>query len=136
MWNIKSSEEEKVIALTGKVQKLSDAILKLSKYLEDKKSKKGTSKDKKKQTNKDKKWALKKKGPKPGKPWTKKYNDKTFNWCKWHKAWIFHDPKATSGPMACKLRLEEEGTSNPTPTDAEQSRSMNQDKEEVHANNL
>ena len=33
MWNIKSPEEEKVITLTGKVQKLSDANLKLSKYL-------------------------------------------------------------------------------------------------------
>ena len=38
MWNIKSPEEEKVIALIGKVQKLTDANLKLSKYLEDKKS--------------------------------------------------------------------------------------------------
>ena len=55
MWNIKSPEEEKVIALTGKVQKLTDVNLKLSKYLEDKKSKKGTSKDKKKQTDKDSK---------------------------------------------------------------------------------
>ena len=49
MWNIKSPEEEKVIALTEKVQKLMDANLKLSKYLEDKKSKKNTSKDKKKE---------------------------------------------------------------------------------------
>ena len=52
MWNIKSPEEEKVIALTREVQKLMDANLKLSKYLEDKKLKKGTSKEKKKQTDK------------------------------------------------------------------------------------
>ena len=45
MWNIESPEEKKVIALTSKVQKLTDANLMLSKYLEDKKSKKGISKD-------------------------------------------------------------------------------------------
>ena len=46
LWNTKSLEEEHVIALTGMVQKLSDANLKLSKFLEDKKSKKGKTSDK------------------------------------------------------------------------------------------
>ena len=35
LWNTKSPEEEKVLALTGKVHKIADANLKLSKYLED-----------------------------------------------------------------------------------------------------
>ena len=30
----------------------------------------------------DNKCAWKKKAPKAGKPWTKKVNDKTYNWCK------------------------------------------------------
>lgn len=74
MWNIKSPEQVKVIALTSKVQKLSDTNLKLSKYLEEKKSKKNNSKVKKKQSEKDDKLAWEKTAPKPGKPWMKKFD--------------------------------------------------------------
>ena len=39
-------------------------------------------------------------------------SNKTYIWCKWHKAWVIHNPYVTSGPTACKLRLAEEGTQN------------------------
>ena len=44
-----------------------------------------------------------------------------------------HDPNATLGPTACKLRLEEEGTNNPTPHSLEQPSSTSQDEGQVHA---
>ena len=130
MWNIKSLEEEKVIALTGKVQKLSDANLKLSKYLE--KKKKNSDKDNKKSSDKDDKWAWKKKAPKSGKPWTKKVNEKTYHWCKWHKTWLVHDPNSTSGPNACRLRLAEESGNDSNQASSEQGASV-QEESQVHA---
>ena len=114
LWNTKSPEEEKVLALTSKVQKLSDANLKLTKYLEDKKNKntkKGSNK--KGKEDKDEKWAWKKKPPKSGKPWTKKFNEKTYHWCKWHKAWVVHDP------ATCRLRAESETSNNANTSDSQ-----------------
>ena len=35
-------------------------------------------------------------------------NDKTYHWCKWHKAWVIHGQNVTSGIIVCKLRLTEE----------------------------
>lgn len=104
------------MALTGKVQKLSDANLKLTRYLEEKKSKK-TKKDSNKSTKDDKedKWAWKKKPPKSGKPWTKKLNEKTYHWCKWHKAWVVHDP------TACRLRTGNTTSSNANTSEPEES---------------
>ena len=52
LWNVKSPKEEKVIALTRKVQNLFDDNLKLSKFLEDKRGKKNKLND---QMSKDKK---------------------------------------------------------------------------------
>ena len=132
MWNIKSPEQVKVIALTSKVQKLSDANLKLSKYLEEKKSKQNNSKVKKKQSEKDDKWAWAKKAPKPGKPWMKKFDKKTYNWCKWHKTWVIHDPNATSGPNVCKIRLAEESGTNPSLQNSEQETTNTREEGQVH----
>ena len=135
LWNVKSPEEEKVLALTGKVQKLSDANLKLSKFLTEKKSKKNnTGKSKNTKDNKsDDKWAWKKVAPKAGKSWTKKVNDKTYHWCKWHKAWVIHDPNATAGPTACKLRLSQESGSEDLDTSTREEVATSTDNQQVHA---
>ena len=135
LWNMKSPEEERVITLTGKFQKLSDANLKLSKFLTEKKDKKGKSTDKggKSKDKADNKWAWKKTPPKHGKPLKKKVNDKTYNWCKWHMAWLIDDPNATSGPTACKLRLSEgnnRNLSNPISNDQSDYRDTT---DQVHA---
>ena len=124
MWNIKSPEEEKVIALAGKIQKLSDANLKLSKCLEGRK---------KKNNDKNEKWAWKKKAPKSGKPWTKKVNNKTYHRCKWHKAWVIHDPNATSGPNACRLRLAEESGNDSSQVNQNQEGSNAREETQVQA---
>ena len=56
LWNVKSPEEEKVLALTGKVQKLSDANLKLLKFLDEKKTKKDKSNNNGTKEEKEEKW--------------------------------------------------------------------------------
>ena len=96
-----------MLTLTGKVHTLSDGNLKLSKYLKEKKT--GEKKD---NGSKDHKWSRKKKIPKAGKAWTKKGNNKIYNWGKWHKARLIHEPSVMSGPNACKLRLAEDSGSN------------------------
>ena len=79
--NTKSPEEERVIALTGKVQKLSDGNMKLSKVLTEKKNKKAksTSKGGKSKDKDNEKWAWKKIQPKYRKPLKRKMNDTTYN---------------------------------------------------------
>ena len=135
LWNTKSPEEERVIVLTEKVQKLSDANLKLSKFLTEKKDKKGKSADKggKSKDKTDDKWAWKKIPPKYGKPLKKKVNDKTYNWCKWHKAWVIHDPNATSGPTACKLRLSEGDNGNSSNPNSNNQLDSQDATDQVHA---
>ena len=101
--------------------------MKLSKFLTEQKDKKGKSADKggKTKDKTDNKWAWKKIPPKQGKPLKKKVNNKTYNWYKWHNAWFIHDPNATSGPTACKLRLLEGNngnSSNPNSNDQLDSR--------------
>ena len=136
LWNVKSPEEEKVLALTGKVQKLSDANLKLSKFLTEKKAKNNSNnKTKSTKDNKsDNKWAWKKVPPKLGKPWMKKVNEKTYRWCKWHNAWVIHDPNATSGPTACKLRVSQESGSDESTGNArgDTNNTKTTDTEQVH----
>ena len=53
-----------------------------------------------------------KKASKSGKSWTKKYNNKTYHWCKWQKSWVIHDLSE------CHLKTGNESTSE-TMTDRE-----------------
>ena len=115
-WNALSHEEEQIVALTSEVQSLKDNNLKLSKAVK-KAGKKNKSKstDDKDDKTKSKKKGKKKKGddawkavaPKPGEPETKIVNDKEFKWCKYHSAWVMHDPEG-DGPNACRKRLQME----------------------------
>ena len=90
-----------------KVQKLSDANLKLAKFLENKKEKENKgAKDKSKQDND--KWAWKKIPPKQGKPTTKKVDNKTYHWCTHHKVWVVNNPS--------EYRLKPSDTTNPLRT--------------------
>lgn len=102
-------EEEKVIAVTDKVQKLPDTNLKIFWSLKENNNdnKKGKPSNKRCKDKKGVKLAWKEKCPQAGKLWTKKVNKKMYNWYKWHKAWVMYDPNATSGPTTCKLRLAE-----------------------------
>ncbi len=68
----------------------------------DKKCKR-TDKDSKSNDKNNYKWAWKNVPPKSGKPWTKKMNEKIYNWSKWHKTWVIHDSNTTSGPTTYKL---------------------------------
>ena len=39
---------------------------------------------------------------------TKAMNNKTYNWCKWHKAWVENDPdKKGSNRFQLRKKLEE-----------------------------
>ena len=60
----------------------------------------------------DNKWTWKNVPPKSGNLLTKEMNDKVYNWCKWHKAWVIHDPQTTSGPTAYTLHLLESNNNN------------------------
>ena len=109
--------------------------MKLSKFLTEKKDKKvkSTSKGGKSKDKDDEKWAWKKIPPKHGKPLKKKMNDKTYNWCKWHKAWVIPDPNVTSGPTVCNLRMsknDDENAPNPSPNDQPDSQGGH---DQVHA---
>ena len=81
-WNAPSEEETKILALEAKL-----------KVLERKKKQKTPTKSKKSDGNnnggddKDKPPSWKKVPPKTGEPWTIQKNDRTWNWCKYHKFW-------------------------------------------------
>jgi hypothetical protein len=77
-WNAPTKKDRKIIALTTEVNKLRKA------------HKVGKSFSKKTRKNDDK-YAWKKEKP-TGKERTKNVGKKSYNWCKWHQAWVIHDP--------------------------------------------
>jgi hypothetical protein len=102
-WNSKSIEQEQIVALNAKVDRLQDANLKLAKSLSSSKrssssnsSNKDNEKDKKASKSKKSKWqdkwAWKKVAPKQGEPLTKVVKGKTYHWCDEHPAWVRHTP--------------------------------------------
>ena len=129
-WRIKSPEEQQIIALSAKVDELKDQNLKLSKAVQNAgkqgssksnsqtksggggkgKSKSNSNKGKGKSNSNQHSW--KQQPPKPGDPTSKTVDGKIYNWCKYHEAWVQHDPDG-DGPNACRLRkkLEQDGSS-------------------------
>jgi chorismate mutase len=77
-WNAPTKKDRKIIALTTEVNKLQKV------------HKVGESFSKKPRRNDDK-YAWKKNKP-SGKERTKVLGKKSYNWCKWHQAWVIHDP--------------------------------------------
>jgi hypothetical protein len=77
-WNAPTKKDKKIIALTAEVNKLRKV------------NKAGDTITKRPRQNNDK-YAWKKDKPK-GKERTKTMGKKTYHWCKWHQAWVIHDP--------------------------------------------
>jgi hypothetical protein len=77
-WNDPIKKDRKIIALTTEVNKLRKV------------HKSGESFSKKLRRNDDK-YAWKKDKPSGNKK-TKVVGKKSYNWCKWHQAWVIHDP--------------------------------------------
>jgi hypothetical protein len=91
-WKSLSPQDEQLVALKAQYYELKDANLRLSKSLINNKSSskprgKG-GKFNKKKGQKAETW--KKEPPKDGESQTKKVNNKTYHWCKAHKAWTIH----------------------------------------------
>jgi len=116
-WCAISAQEEQIIALSAQLKQLKDSNLKLSKVADPKSFQKGFSKDQgrgKKKNGKGGKrskhkddTAWKKAPPKAGSPETKNISGKTYHWCKYHNAWVEHEPEG-NGPNACRLRQKME----------------------------
>jgi hypothetical protein len=119
IWNAKSAEEEKIIALSAELQKIKDTNLKLAKAIkfggksqgkankgatQQQQQGKGKSKGKQKSKNNDK-WAWKKIPPKDGESNMKTVNNTIYHWCKYHQAWVVHTPEG-KGPDGCRLRQQ------------------------------
>ena len=113
-WNARSPEEEQVVALSARFEKLKDANLKLSKAIKDKaktkqKGAKSTSKgttgqSKKGKKNEDEKYAWKQIKPQSGQPHKKTVDGKQYHWCPWHNAWTVHDPNDERPDHRCRLK--------------------------------
>ena len=96
-WLGKSPREQLVMALYAELEKINDTNLKLEKSFKSKGtpkgntnrqvSKKGEKKKSSKQNNGDK-YACKRFPPTQDKREIKTMHDKTYNLCKWPKAWV------------------------------------------------
>jgi hypothetical protein len=107
-WNAKSAEQEQIVALTAKLDKLQDANLKLAKTLRSGNQSRGSNRSnnsnktdkssdtREKHTNKKKPWEWKKTPPKAGEPHSKfvkvKGKELEYHWCDEHPAWVRHKP--------------------------------------------
>jgi hypothetical protein len=78
-WKAPSKSSKKIIAMQAKIDQLTSA----------KKESKSSETSPSKKVKRDDAW--KKDKPANGEK-TKGVNGRTFNWCKWHKAWVVHDP--------------------------------------------
>lgn len=100
-WKSLSPQDEQLVALKAQYKALKDANLRLSRTLgsdalrKPKKSKKAKGP---KQTVEH--W--KKRAPKDGEASTKVVNNKTYHWCKAHKAWTMHKEDE------CRLKLRDQ----------------------------
>ena len=113
-WNAKTPEEEQVVALSARFERLKDANLKLSKAIKDKAnarqkgpkstSKSGQSKAKQSKKNNDDKYAWKQVKPESGQSHKKTVDGKQYHWCPWHKAWTVHDPDDERPEHRCRLK--------------------------------
>jgi hypothetical protein len=106
-WNAKSAEQEQIVALTAKLDKLQDTNLKLAKTLRSggqsrgsgssNSSNKSDKDSESKKSSKKDRWAWKKTPPKGGESHTKivkiKGKDKEYHWCDEHPAWVRHRPE-------------------------------------------
>ena len=113
-WNAKTPEEEQVVAISARFEKLKDANLKLSKAIKEKsisrqkgskpsgKSSQSESKNIKK-NNLDK-FAWKQVNPEAGQSHKKTVDGKEYQWCPWHKAWTVHDPNDERPEHRCRLK--------------------------------
>jgi hypothetical protein len=77
-WNAPTKKDKRIIALTTEVNKL-------------RKVKKAGETIAKSSRRNNEKYAWKKEKP-SGKEKTRVMGKKTYNWCKWHQAWVIHDP--------------------------------------------
>ena len=102
-WNAPSAEQKQIVALRASLDEMKKEGLQLSKGLKNggKTSWKGknpksegkTFKPKKgKGQGKEEQWAWKKVPPSEGQSHQKKKDEKSYNWCKYHQAWVLHDP--------------------------------------------
>jgi len=101
-WNLKSKEEEQIVALNAEIKKLQ-----LVKKPQMNKNKKGSKNNKKKYEAKDKKKAPNNKkddwkhvSPKGSDNKTKVIDGVTWHWCPNHKRWVQHNPSE------CRLKPE------------------------------
>lgn len=101
-WCELTQEQEQIVALTAQVEQLKDKRLKLSDDSAKKKGKKKSNKPKDKKDSDDK-FAWKKIPPRSNQVKTKTVDGKEYKWCKYHSAWVMHNPEGT-GPDGCRLR--------------------------------
>ena len=97
-WNSPTEEEEKIIALEARVQKLSVGKSKTDKTkstLKKSGKKDATTKRYGRKPRLKPDWMLKE--PSKGESWTKSVNGKTYHWCKRHKSWVRHTPTECKG---------------------------------------
>jgi hypothetical protein len=103
-WKSLSPQDEQLVALKAQYNELNDANLRLSKTLINNKKKSPSPRkgkqNKRKGQKQPEKW--KTEPPKDGEPLTKTVNNRTYHWCKTHKAWTIHSYND------CKLRMQGE----------------------------
>jgi hypothetical protein len=98
-WNAPSREEEQIIALSAQVQELKKTASTLNRKKAKPKTDRSKNPPRTKRSNEDK-FAWKLIPPKAGEERTKQVNEKTYHWCKKHKAWTLHSPQE------CRLKEE------------------------------
>ena len=122
VWNAKSPEEEKIVALNAELQKIKDTNLKLASAIKKAAGGKGNQqsgnpggnnnqgqgrrrgkKGKGKTVPNDHAW--KKVPPKDGEASKKQHSGRTYNWCKYHQAWVLHDPEGKD-QNGCRKRQQ------------------------------
>jgi hypothetical protein len=92
-WVPPAKVSKKIISMQAKIDKLKQKDGSSGESTPQKKSKRDDTWKKEKPINNEK---------------TKVMNGRTFNWCKWHKAWVIHDP------AACLLQTKKKTPSTPT----------------------
>jgi hypothetical protein len=101
-WKKGSEKDERIMALTARLEKLEAK----KKETKEKKNKKQSRKE---QKGRKPKWVNN--PPKAGEPKTKKVDGKTYYWCPAHKAWVQHSPED------CRLKATPSGDKKNTTND-------------------
>ena len=102
-WNAPSAEQKQIVALKASLEEVKKESLQLSRSLKDggkftnkgkypKKEGKTPKPKKGKDQGKEEGWAWKKVPPSEGQSQQKQKDGKSYNWCKYHQAWVLHDP--------------------------------------------